>query len=67
MNILRKELVTLQKLLNTREIAEYLNVSETTIVRWRRSGLPYKKIGYNTCRYDISEVKKWMNEKEGTE
>lgn len=49
--------------MNTKEVAEFLNVSEVTIVRWRRIGLPYDKIGYNTCRYNLEEVMQWVKNK----
>lgn len=44
-----------------KELIEKLKVSRSTIVRWRKKGLPFKKIN-KLIRYDESEVKKWIND-----
>lgn len=51
------------KLVTTEEVAEFLQVSERTIMRWRKEGLPHKRLGYNICRYDLIEVRRWVDER----
>lgn len=51
-----------KKLYTVSELSEKLSVSRQTIYRWRKDGLPYKKI-FNSVRFDLSEVEEWVNEK----
>lgn len=48
-------------LLTTKEVSQYLGVSERTIFNWRSEGMPYKKIG-KVIRFDSGEVEKWVDE-----
>jgi excisionase family DNA binding protein len=50
----------MEKLLTEKELQEKLNVSRQTLVRLRKQGLPYKKVGLRSIRYDEAEVKKWI-------
>lgn len=52
----------MKELLTTNDIAKSLNVSRQTIERWRKEGLPYKKIG-TLVRFDADEVNKWVDAK----
>ena len=51
----------MNKLVTDRELSEILGLSRSTISRLRTLGLPYKKIG-RSVRYDLEEVKKWIDE-----
>lgn len=69
MNTANKSLVpplktdTPDQLLNEKEVAEYLGLSESWCQRkrWLGGGPPYRKIGRNV-RYPKSELDKWINE-----
>jgi len=53
----------MERLLNSKEIAEFLGVSLATIYRLRDKGLPYIKIA-NSARYDVKEVMEWVREQD---
>jgi excisionase family DNA binding protein len=46
--------------LTAKELQEQLNISRSTLYRLREKGLPNKKIGYRTIRYDLKEVMEWL-------
>jgi excisionase family DNA binding protein len=52
-----------KKLLNTKELAEYLGVAISTIMHYRLDGrgAPYIKLGH-LVRYRIEDVDKWLEE-----
>ncbi len=52
-------------LLRTRDVAELLDVSCETVLRWHRSGkLPGgRRLGSNVLRFDRGEIETWL---EGT-
>lgn len=52
------------KLLTTKQLADALQICEVTLWRWRKRGMPFKKIGSKVYRYDLEEVKKWSAEKQ---
>ena len=41
------------------EIAEFMRVSERTIDRWSREGLPYETWGLRTKKFRASDVVRW--------
>jgi excisionase family DNA binding protein len=53
------------RLLRTRDVAEILDVSCETVLRWHRSGkLPGgRRLGSNVLRFDSGEIEAWV---EGT-
>jgi excisionase family DNA binding protein len=51
----------LEKYLTTKQLQEWFQVNAVTIWRWRKAGLPFKKIGRNV-RFDREEVRSWMEE-----
>lgn len=51
-------------LLTTSELAEKLKVTDRTIIRWMKIGLPYMKAG-RTTRFDFNDVEQWMKTREG--
>lgn len=55
-----------EKLMTTAEVAEYLQVSVTTLEHWRSRGTGprYQKLG-RAVRYRRAEVDKWIDEKGG--
>lgn len=50
-----------KKLLTIQQLADALQVSHMTIFRWRKKGMPFKKIGA-TIRFNYDEVLNWVNE-----
>ena len=54
-----------ERLLRTRDVAELLDVSCETVLRWHRSGkLPGgRRLGSNVLRFDRDEFEAWL---EGT-
>ena len=52
------------KLLNEREVAEYLNVASGTLRQWRhvRRGPPFHSIG-GVVRYSLEDVNNWLRER----
>ena len=52
-----------ERLLRTRDVAEILDVSCETVLRWHRSGkLPGgRRLGSNVLRFDSSEVETWLD------
>lgn len=49
----------------TREVAEFLNVSQATLSRWRREniGPPFIRLG-GISRYTPATVREWVREQE---
>jgi excisionase family DNA binding protein len=54
-----------ERLLRTRDVAEFLDVSCETVLRWHRSGkLPGgRRLGSNVLRFERGELEAWL---EGT-
>ncbi len=56
-----------KQLLNTRETAQFLGYPENTIYKWRwLEKIPYMKIG-GSLRFDIDDLKKWLEDKKVSE
>jgi excisionase family DNA binding protein len=53
-----------ERLLRTRDVAELLDVSCETVLRWHRSRkLPGgRRLGSNVLRFDRDEVETWLEE-----
>ena len=51
-----------ERLLRTRDVAELLDVSCETVLRWHRSGkLPGgRRLGSNVLRFDRGELEAWV-------
>jgi excisionase family DNA binding protein len=45
------------------ELAEHLHVSEKTIARWERAGLPAERWGRRLLRYRLDRVEAWLSRK----
>jgi hypothetical protein len=43
-------------------VCSYFGVSESTIIRWERSGFPYHKLG-KIKRYNLAECNDWFIDK----
>ncbi len=52
-----------KSLLTKKELSEMLKVSEATIDRWRKKGMPYIKTG-KLVRFRIDLVMDWFKESE---
>ncbi len=53
----------MSKLLCANELCAVLGVSRGFLYRCRAEGMPYIRIGDKLIRYDVSEVKKWLDER----
>ena len=53
----------MNKLISTKELAEQIGVTEKTIYRYRKDGMPFKQISVRVIRYDLDEVMKWFEER----
>ena len=51
-----KEFLTIQ------ELAKILKVSDTSIYRYMKQGMPKMKVGHNT-RFDLKEVVEWIKKR----
>jgi excisionase family DNA binding protein len=51
-----------ERLLRTRDVAELLDVSSETVLRWHRSGkLPGgRRLGSNVLRFNRGELDEWL-------
>jgi excisionase family DNA binding protein len=50
-----------ERLLTTRDVAAFLNVSPETVLRWHRSGkLSGFQIATNALRFDPDEIRAWL-------
>lgn len=56
-----KEVVDIENYITTKELCDWLKISNNTANNWRRKGLPYIRVG-NTVRYDKEQVQKWLSE-----
>ena len=54
----QKEKIMETKLLKEKEILKELNISRTTFWRWKKEGLPIRKVG-NSKRYTLEDVENW--------
>ena len=58
----QKEKKMPNKLLTKQELAEYLNVKESTVYQWTHyRKIPYIKLG-RFLRFDLDEVNEWLQE-----
>jgi phage terminase Nu1 subunit (DNA packaging protein) len=48
--------------LTRQQLCAALSVSESTVRRWERAGLPCTPIGVKCKRYDLAECKRWLRE-----
>lgn len=51
-------------MINTKELAKYLNIHENTVYSLIKRGLPYYKIGKQEFRFELEEVKRWLKQNE---
>lgn len=49
-----------EELVNAKQLAEILNVTRTTIYRWKKQGLPCIEFSTGTSRFRMSEVLAWQ-------
>ncbi|MBR4625924.1 MAG: helix-turn-helix domain-containing protein [Alphaproteobacteria bacterium] len=54
----------MNKLLNTKEVAKYLDVACSTLIEYRRKGIgpAYIKLGH-LVRYKVEDVELWLKQK----
>ena len=50
----------MEELLTQKELADYLKVTEMTLYRWRKEGMPYIRVG-KQVRYEKEAVLIWLN------
>ena len=51
------------KMMNTKELTEYLKIHENTVYTYIKKGMPHYRIG-KELRFEIEEVKEWLKVKE---
>jgi excisionase family DNA binding protein len=44
----------------TKELCKKLNLSLSTLARYRESGMPFIKLTRTTVRYDLEAVMEWL-------
>jgi len=54
----------MNRLLSTKELAEYYGYSTQTIHNWVSRGMPVTDRTGNSNRYDLDEVKAWRKEQQ---
>ena len=52
----------MEKLLTRKQLAEKLQVSDMTIHRYVKQGMPYLRVGNKLMRFDFEKVKEWLQE-----
>ena len=51
-----------ERMISTKELAEFLKVHENTIYNLIKRGLPVYKISNQEYRFDVEEVKGWLKQ-----
>jgi len=51
-------------MVNKKELSEFLRVSQITIERLMKKGLPHYKLPNGTVRFETEEVKEWLKKGE---
>lgn len=61
----KTDALVVSPLLDSREVAAYLKVSESTLSRWRSAGTgpPFLRLG-GIARYRLDAVNRWLGELE---
>lgn len=54
----------METFLTKTELSEIIKVSEATIDRWRKEGMPYEKMGRGV-RFNEKEVLDWIRQNKG--
>ena len=49
-----------ENMLSKKEVAELLNVTERTIDRYRKQGMPCTVLPTGTVRFDLEKVNQWI-------
>jgi len=52
----------MKKLIATKELSELIGVTEVTIWRWRKEGMPFKKLG-TRIRFEYDSVIEWLEKR----
>ena len=54
----------MNQILNTREAAEYLGLSQTCLEHWRtlRTGPPFVRVSARCIRYRLEDLEAWLAE-----
>ena len=50
------------QILNTRDAAQYLGLSQTCLEHWRmlRTGPPFVRVGARSIRYRLEDLEAWL-------
>jgi hypothetical protein len=54
------------RLFTKQELAKFLGVSSRTVEVYQRYGLPFYRVSARRNRYDLSAVKRWLEERRGS-
>jgi phage terminase Nu1 subunit (DNA packaging protein) len=50
-----------EDLVKTKDLCDWLKISNATVMRWRNEGMPYHGKG-RSLRYNKEEVQRWVDE-----
>ena len=50
--------------LNRQDFCAAMQVSDSTVARWLREGLPYTPVGIRAKRFNLDECKRWLRARE---
>jgi len=51
-------------LITTKQLQKELQVSEVTLWKYRKQGMPYKPLGARLVRYELLDVLEWLASRE---
>jgi excisionase family DNA binding protein len=51
-----------ESMLTTKELCEKYKISDSTVTRWRREGLPFERLGPRLVRFDEDKVIGWLKQ-----
>jgi predicted DNA-binding transcriptional regulator AlpA len=54
----------MSELLSKKQLAERLGISEQTVDRYRKRGMPWKRLGVKLVRFEVGAVNAWLQERE---
>ena len=50
------------RLMTTQQLCDELGVTRTTLLRWRKAGMPYVPLGTRALRYNLHDVLEWLGQ-----
>lgn len=50
--------------LTVKDLCEIYGVSKTTVMNWRKAGIPFVRLGTRMIRFKKEEVEQWLTTRE---